>query len=89
VFHAQLGKAIGLDVIKGEPETTNGIAGPTTVYLHNISLYAPGGIIALCAAFSLDLPIAGLLGMRGFFDNFKITFDPTVLQCELERLYLA
>lgn len=87
VFHAQ--KAIGLDVTRGTPETTNGIAGPTTVYLHDISLYAPGGIIALCAAFSLDLPIAGLLGMRGFFDNFKITFDPIALHCELERLYMA
>jgi hypothetical protein len=89
VFHAQLGQAIGLDIARGEPETTNGISGPTTVYLHNISLYAPGGIIALCAGFSLDLPVAGLLGMRGFFDNFRITFDPTSLRCELERLYVA
>ena len=51
--------------------------------------YDPGGSIALCAAFSPDLPIAVLLGMRGFFENFKITFDPTTLQCELERLYAA
>ena len=89
MFHAQLGKALGLDIAKGEPETTNGIAGPTTVYLHNISLYAPGGIIPLFAGFSLDLPVAGLLGMRGFFDSFKITFDPTTLCCELERQYWA
>jgi hypothetical protein len=89
VFHAEIGKAIGLDVSKGEVESTLGIAGPTTTYLHDISLYAPGGVIAIRAGFSADLPVAGILGIRGFFDTFKITFDPIALRCELERLYKA
>jgi hypothetical protein len=41
------------------------------------------------AGFSDSLPIAGLLGMAGFFENFNITFDPIALCVELERLYRA
>ena len=59
------------------------------MYLHDISLYVPGGIIAIRAGFSMDLPVAGLLGMTGFFDNFKITFDAIGRHCELERLFRA
>jgi hypothetical protein len=59
------------------------------MYLHDISLYVPGGVIAIRAGFSSDLPVAGLLGMTGFFDNFKITFDAIGRHCELERLFRA
>jgi len=89
IFHANIGRAIGLDIEKGELATTNGIAGPTNVFLHDISLYVPGGIVAARAGFSDALPLAGLLGMTGFFENFKITFDPTAFRVELERLYRA
>jgi hypothetical protein len=81
-----MGQAIGLDVEKGEVETTQGVAGPTPIYLHDISLYVPGGIIATRAGFSANLPAAGIVGMMSFFDNFKITLDPTGLRCELERV---
>jgi hypothetical protein len=89
IFHADIGKAIGLDVAKGDPLRILGVAGPTSAYMHDVSLYAPGGIIAIRAGFSADLPIAGLLGMKGFFDHFKVTFDPTALACTLERIYKA
>lgn len=89
IFHAAIGRAIGLDIEKGELAETLGITGPMKVYLHDISLYAPGGIIATRVGFSDDLPIAGLLGMAGFFESFRITFDPTALHCELERLFQA
>jgi len=87
IFHADIGRAIGLDVEKGFPLQTLGVAGPTSVYAHDICLYAPGGIISVRAGFSPDLPIAGLLGMKGFFDSFKITFDASALACTLERIY--
>jgi len=89
IFHADIGKAIGLDIVKGDPLRTLGITGPTSVYVHDVSLYAPGGIIAIRAGFSADLPIAGLLGMKGFFDQFKIIFDATALACTLERIHKA
>src|SRR2546430_13873373 len=70
VFHADIGKAIGLDVEAGEIESTLGIAGSTNMYLHDISLYAPGGIIVIRAGFSFDLPVAVLPLRGGFFFNF-------------------
>jgi hypothetical protein len=58
------------------------------VYVHNVSLYAPSGIIAIRAGFSHELPLAGLLGMNGFFEQFRVLFDPT-FGFELDRLFLA
>lgn len=89
IFHAGIGRAVGLEIEKGEMVFTNGINGQARLYLHDISLYAPGGIIFTRAGFSDELPIAGLLGIEGFFQNFKITFDPTALRVELERLCQA
>ncbi len=89
IFHADIGRAIGLDISRGAVETTLGVAGPTNTYLHDVCLYVPGGIINVSAGFSADLPLAGLLGMQGFFDAFRITFDPILLHCELDRVYKA
>ncbi len=84
IFHAGLARFLGLDIQNGTIEDTLGVAGVSRTYLHDISLYAPGGVIKIRAGFSDDLPVAGLLGMDGFFDHFKITFDPTAQRCEIE-----
>ena len=89
MFHANIGRAIGLEVEKGECVKTSGVAGPSEMFLHDISVYLPGGIVTTRAGFSHTLPVAGLLGMTGFFEHFKITFDPAALQIELERLFKA
>jgi hypothetical protein len=89
LFHASIGRAIGLEIEQGQVEYTQGVSGQSRIYLWDIFLHAPGGIIATRAGFSDDLPIAGLLGMRGFFENFKITFDPASLEVELDRFYQA
>jgi len=89
-FHSSIGAAVGLDIEKGKEDATIGVSGkPTKIWLHDISLYTPGGIIAIQAAFAHDLPVAGILGMSGFFGHFRITFDPTAQRCELERIYQA
>jgi hypothetical protein len=88
LFHAAIGRAIGLEIEKGEPKQTLGVAGPATLFLHEIALYVPGGPVTTPAGFSDNLPIAGLLGMMGFFEHFRIVFDPTALHVELERLYI-
>ncbi|MGC2110479.1 MAG: hypothetical protein WA655_13235 [Candidatus Korobacteraceae bacterium] len=89
LFQAALGRAIGLDVAGGEPLETLGISGPNQVFMHDISLYVPGGILSIRAGFSEALPVTGLLGMTGFFDHFKITFDPVSAACVLDRLFTA
>jgi hypothetical protein len=57
--------------------------------VHDISIYLPGGIANITAGFSDDLPVAGLLGMTGFFEHFKMCFDPTAFRVELERIFHA
>jgi hypothetical protein len=90
VFHTDIGQSIGLDVMSGAIEPTYGVSGEATnTYLHDIAFYAPGGIIQITAGFTANLPVAGVLGMKGFFEHFKITFDPTAEQVELERIYKA
>jgi hypothetical protein len=87
LFHASIGRAIGLEIEKGERSQTLGTAGPSNLFLHDIAIHLPGGPITTRACFSDNLPVAGLLGMSGFFENFKIVFDPTALRVELERIY--
>ncbi len=90
LFHARIGKAVGFNIESGAVRDTFGVDGKASkVYMHDVHLYVPGGIITINAGFSYDLPIAGLLGMSGFFDRFRITFDPTAQHCELERLFQA
>lgn len=89
IFHTSIGKALGLDIEKGDPENTLGVNGISRVYVHNVSLYAPSGIIAIRAGFSHELPLAGLLGMNGFFEQFRVLFDPTFEGFELDRVFLA
>ncbi len=59
------------------------------MYMHEITLYIPGGPIQVRAGFSDSLPVVGILGMHGFFDHFTVTFDPMALRCEIERIYQA
>jgi hypothetical protein len=89
LFHGSIGRAIGLVIEKGEPAQTQGVAGPASFFLHEITLYIPGGPVATRAGFSDNLPIAGLLSMFGFFENFTVTFNPIELRVELERVYRA
>jgi hypothetical protein len=89
MFHSSIGRALGLDIENGLKEETLGVAGSTTAYIHPISLFVPGGPIRIRASFSDELPIAGLLGMSGFFDHFRITFESRAQYCELERLFIA
>jgi hypothetical protein len=91
IFHSDIGESIGLRIDKGELSETIGITGiKTNIYLHNVSLYVPGGhIFKIRAGFTNEIPVAGLLGRIGFFEHFKLTFDPSNLppSFDLERIY--
>jgi hypothetical protein len=87
LFHGSIGRAIGLEIEQGKKASTMGVSGGMDLYLHEVAIYIPGGAITTTAGFSDELSLAGLLGMTGFFEHFKITFEPTALQVELERLF--
>jgi Aspartyl protease len=87
VFHASFAKRLGIDLSTSERATVVGIGGSRSLWLHDILLHLPGGSVAVRAGFQEDLPVAGLLGMEGFFEHFRITFDGAAMQCELERIF--
>jgi hypothetical protein len=93
ISHASVGRAVGLDVEKGEEDQTVGVSGtPTTIYMHNVSLHVPGGhIFRISAGFTDALPMAGILGRNGFLEYFKVLFDPSGSPAgfEIERFYPA
>lgn len=80
----------GIDLSRCPVELTMGIAGQNEdTRLHDVTLYLPGGPALVKAAFKDNLPVAGLLGMNGFFEHFKICFDGPGEFCSLERIYKA
>jgi len=89
LFHADIGMFLGIDLKSCHIEETQGIGGKENTYLHGLTLYIPGGPVTIKAGFKEKLPIAGLLGMSGFFEHFLVTFDGTAQTCTLERRYLA
>lgn len=89
MFHADIGRFLGLDIKAGILERAHGIGGPEDCWLHEVSLYIPGGAVKTTVAFKEGLACGGLLGMAGFFEHFKITFDSVQQECLLERIYHA
>jgi predicted aspartyl protease len=88
-FHADLARYLGIDLTKCPAEDTTGISGTETTRLSEIMLYIPGGPVKIMAAFKEQLPVAGLLGMNGFFEHFDITFVGGGQCFTLERIYKA
>lgn len=86
MFHADIGRHIGLDIKSGDHEQTQGIGGATDAWVHPIKLFVFGTPIDIYAAFKEGLPCAGLLGMNGFFDHFLVTFIYPTLTCEIHRI---
>lgn len=89
MFHADFDRHLSIDLAKCPTMVSQGIDGPTMVYHHDITLYIPGGPVQITAGFKEKLPVAGLLGMMGFFNHFRMVFDSAGQFCELERIYQA
>ncbi len=89
LFHADIATFLGVDLKACAIEVTQGIGGYEDTYLHDVILYIPGGPVTIKAGFKENLPVAGLLGMSGFFEHFKVTFDGAAQCCILERVFRA
>ncbi len=89
IFHSGIAEFLGIEIQSGDCEITNGIGGEEDVWIHPVTLYIPGGPVKIRAGFKDNLPLAGLLGMSGFFDHFNVTFESLAGRCVLERVYRA
>ncbi len=77
MFHADYAAILGLKLESGRPEIIAGVTGSDTAWLHEVVLHLPGGPVKIVAGFMRNMPLAGLLGMNGFFEHFSVAFDST------------
>jgi len=79
IFPGMLGVALDIDVHKGPKQKISGLGGRIIeARFHNIRLRVGSVEFEVYAGFSFDtIGISGLLGQRGFFDNFRVIFDRT------------
>jgi hypothetical protein len=77
MLHADLLKPLGLELERGTPSGIIGLSGvpEAQAYYHKVNLIIENHVVAVQAAFVSDLCIAGILGRRGFFEEFKVFFD--------------
>jgi len=91
MFHESVAAAIQLRLESGRREQRSGIGGIQKVWVHPVQLFVGSNLLEIEAAFTKSLPFAGLLGRRGFFEHFKVTFDPSANPpgLEIERILRA
>lgn len=69
---------------QAEAGTMLGISGSRTVLFQRVVLFVAGEALTIRAGFCQGLPVPGLLGRKGFFEQFRLTFDPTSEPAGLE-----
>lgn len=90
IFDEELGDAIGLDVRSVKPNEVFGVGGKASLYyLHKIKIEVGGWEYEIEAGFMPSvagriMPY-GLVGQKGFFDNFIIKFDLLKEEIDLKR----
>ena len=64
LFHAEIGRALGLEIEDGERDTLGGVVDGSVsdVYYHKIKLRVISETISITAGFSEDLSVAAILG---------------------------
>jgi hypothetical protein len=79
MFHADFCKSMGMKLESGIQSELGGVIGGDSrpMYFHKVKILISSGQIQTMVGFSKFLSVAGLLGRRGFFDNFKFSLDGT------------
>ena len=70
-------KALGIDVSMGDTKEYKGItSAPVIAHEHALLMNVERDThqFNVACSFLSDLPVAGLLGQNGFFDNYKVVF---------------
>lgn len=79
LFAREIGEYIGLNIEKGKHHKGSGIKATFDAYSYPIEMQIEGRILNIEASFRGDYDpkkerFMGLLGQKGFFDNFDVFF---------------
>ena len=91
LFHAEIGELLGIDVTKGKAKEVFGVGCKASLYyIHKITIEVGGWPFTIEAGFMPDVSgraiVHGLVGQKGFFEHFKITFDKNREKIELKQV---
>lgn len=80
IFHAEIADLLGIKLTEGTPQEVFGVGGKASIYyLHMITINVGGWKYKIKAGFmpnvSGNVMHYGLVGQRGFFENFIVKFD--------------
>jgi hypothetical protein len=93
MFHAGFCRALGIRLEDGVSSTLGGIVGGKTapLYYHRIKILIGSEQLTTMAGFSAELSVGGILGRRGFFDNFVVKIDSSTdpPSFEFDRIHRA
>lgn len=86
IFDAQIGEILGVDLASGDKKEVAGITGVKEFYyLHAITVKVGGWPYKIIAGFLPNIARLGygVVGQKGFFDNFVVKFDLRKEEIEL------
>lgn len=78
LFHSDVGRMIGIEIEEAPQLTFQGVSGVREVaYLHRVDLAVRGlSSLVLEVGFTNSMAVGtGLLGQRGFFEQFQVNFQ--------------
>lgn len=86
IFNSQIAEVLGIDLLKGIKSQVNGITGfPEDIYIHTIRIKLGGKHYRIDVGFiQMSNTSYGVLGQKGFFDKFKVSFDLKKKEIELK-----
>jgi len=87
LFNADVGRALKIDIEKGEKFYPTGISGKILTYIHEVILKIGDYEIKTKVAFTDELAVKiNLLGRENIFENFSVLFNDKLKRIVLEKI---
>ena len=88
IFDSSVGERLGIPIRSGPSERLQGFSrtDDTLVYFHEVLMLVAGTSVRTKIGFCFGLPVTALLGRHGFFEHFRVTFDPARMGMRIDRV---
>jgi hypothetical protein len=90
LFHSSIGRSLHIPIEKGPRFDIGGIAKGVkiSVYYHDIRLWIGAEVVKIKVGFCEEMSVSAILGRKGFFEHYRVTFDPSATPpgFEIERI---